>query len=103
MSAATHYLFARNAMSPMPTLLSVDALDFGYPQCNVFQGFSLRCNAGLVLLCGDESTGKTTLLRLLAGELAAQKGAWQWVVWMLCSSQGATAPRFFGWTRARMN
>ena len=74
MSAAAHYLFARNAMSPMPTLLSVDALDFGYPQCNVFQGFSLRCNAGLVLVCGDESTGKTTLLRLLAGELAAQKG-----------------------------
>ena len=74
MSAATHYLFVRNAMSPKPTLLSVDALDFGYPQCNVFQGFSLRCNAGLILLCGDESTGKTTLLRLLAGELAAQKG-----------------------------
>ena len=61
-------------MSPKPTLMSVDALDFGYPQCNVFQGFSLRCNAGLVLVCGDESTGKTTLLRLLAGELAAQKG-----------------------------
>ena len=74
MSAAAPYLFACNAMSPLPTLLSVDALDFGYPQCNVFQGFSLRCNAGLVLVCGDESTGKTTLLRLLAGELAAQKG-----------------------------
>jgi len=40
----------------------------------VLNGLSLAWPAGLVLVRGDESSGKTTLLRLLAGELTAQAG-----------------------------
>lgn len=55
-------------------LLSIDDLHFSYPHTPVFSGFHARIGAGLVLVCGDESTGKTTLLRLLAAELAPQQG-----------------------------
>lgn len=61
-------------MSPASPLLSIDDLHFGYPNAPVFSGFQARMGAGLVLVCGDESTGKTTLLRLLAGELTPQRG-----------------------------
>lgn len=54
--------------------LQVDGLRFSYPECAVLDGLSLAWPAGLALVRGDESSGKTTLLRLLAGELAAQAG-----------------------------
>lgn len=47
---------------------------FGYPGCAVLQGVSFGWHAGLALVHGPESCGKTTLLRLLAGELAAEAG-----------------------------
>lgn len=47
---------------------------FQSSQYPVFSGFQARIGAGLVLVCRDESTGKTTLLRLLAGELTPQQG-----------------------------
>ncbi len=55
-------------------LLQVDGLRFSYPECAVLNGLSLAWPAGLALVRGDESSGKTTLLRLLAGELTAQAG-----------------------------
>lgn len=61
-------------MPPASPLLSVDGLYFGHSSVPVFSGFEARIGAGLVLVCGDESTGKTTLLRLLAGELTPQQG-----------------------------
>ncbi len=61
-------------MPHVPPLLSVDDLHFAYLQAPVFSGFHMRLGAGLAWVCGDESTGKTTLLRLLAGELAPQQG-----------------------------
>lgn len=51
-------------------MLQISDLHFGYPQqAPVFQDWSARLAPGLSVLCGDESSGKTTLLRLLAGEL----------------------------------
>ena len=56
------------------TMLRVDGLCFAYPECEVIQHWSAALPAGLALVRGDESSGKTTLLRLLAGELQPQAG-----------------------------
>lgn len=55
-------------------MLQVEDLCFAYPECGVLAHWSMALPAGLALVRGDESTGKTTLLRLLAGELAPQAG-----------------------------
>ena len=50
--------------------LHIADLHFAYtPEPVVFTGWSAQLPPGLTVLCGDESSGKTTLLRLLAGEL----------------------------------
>jgi len=65
--------------SPLATnqsaVLRADGLRFGYPQRDLFTGLSLGVPPGVTLVCGGEGRGKTTLLRLLAGELPAQAGA----------------------------
>jgi ABC-type multidrug transport system ATPase subunit len=55
-------------------MLQVQGLRFAYPECALLQDVSFASPPGLVLVRGDESSGKTTLLRLLAGELAPQAG-----------------------------
>lgn len=55
-------------------VLEVEGLAFAYPDCTVLDGWSATLSAGLALVCGDESSGKTTLMRLLAGELIPQRG-----------------------------
>lgn len=51
-------------------VLQIDRLCFGHPgQALLFDGWSAAVPAGLTLLEGDTSRGKTSLLRLLAGEL----------------------------------
>lgn len=54
--------------------LQVQGLSFGYPHRVLFDHFHATLSPGLTLVRGDESCGKTTLLRLLAGELAPQAG-----------------------------
>ncbi|WP_440110684.1 ABC transporter ATP-binding protein [Acidovorax sp. BL-A-41-H1] len=56
-------------------VLQVRDLDFAYPGCKVLDGFGMELPGGLALVQGGESRGKSTLLRLLAGELAAQRGS----------------------------
>lgn len=57
-------------MNSIAPLLDIADLHFAYtPEVVVFKGWSAQVAPGLTVACGDESTGKTTLLRLLAGEL----------------------------------
>ena len=58
---------------PLPPVLQVRGLCFAYPgQAALFADWRVDLPAGLTLLDGD--IGKTTLMRLLAGELAADAG-----------------------------
>lgn len=57
-----------------PVVLQVDGLGFGFAGRPVFKDFSFSIPPGVTWLGGDESTGKTTLLRLMSGELAARSG-----------------------------
>jgi ABC-type multidrug transport system ATPase subunit len=61
--------------SQRPAVMRAQGLGFGYSRQTVlFKDFSLSIPPGVTWLGGDESTGKTTLLRLLAGELPAKSG-----------------------------
>lgn len=57
-------------MNSIAPLLDIADLHFAYaPDVVVFKAWSAQVAPGLTVVCGDESSGKTTLLRLLAGEL----------------------------------
>lgn len=58
-------------------VLQAEALCFGWPGRPLWNDWSVRIRPGVTLVRGEESTGKTTLLRLLAGELPAQSGELQ--------------------------
>jgi ABC-type multidrug transport system ATPase subunit len=63
---------------PASVVLRAAGLVYGFgKQAALFKDFSLSLPPGVTWLGGDESTGKTTLLRLLAGELAAHSGRLQ--------------------------
>lgn len=55
-------------------ILSAHDLCFGWPQQPLWTSLTLTFPAGVTALVGDESCGKTTLLRLLAGELEPESG-----------------------------
>lgn len=62
-------------MAESSAVLQARSLGFAYPkQPALFTNWSLDIAPGVTWVGGDESTGKTTLLRLLAGELTAQSG-----------------------------
>lgn len=59
----------------MKPFLEIRDLDFAWPgQPPLFSGLDAGLVPGLALLTGDELRGKTTLLRLLASEVAPQAG-----------------------------
>ncbi|MDO8458734.1 MAG: ATP-binding cassette domain-containing protein [Burkholderiaceae bacterium] len=60
---------------PGPAILLAAGLCFHYPGHELFANLSVRIPPGVTLLRGAEDRGKTTLLRLLAGELPAHAGA----------------------------
>lgn len=57
-----------------PAILEVKDLGFRYPGHALFSQWSASLPAGVTLVLGGDGRGKTTLLRLLAGELAADAG-----------------------------
>lgn len=62
-------------MSLSPPFLQIAGLHFSHGPIPVFQDFQATLPPGLSLVCGDEGRGKTTLLRLLAGELKPDAGS----------------------------
>lgn len=56
------------------TILQVTDLTFAFPQQQVFNHFSATIPAGITYIVGDESTGKSTLLKLFSGDLTPQAG-----------------------------
>jgi ABC-type multidrug transport system ATPase subunit len=55
-------------------VLRVQAMSFSYPGRHVFTGWSAEFHAGLTWVRGSNGTGKSTLLKLLAGALPALAG-----------------------------
>ena len=55
-------------------ILQLSELDFAYTQRPLVKDFSARIPAGVSLIRGGDGVGKSSLLRLLAGDLAAQRG-----------------------------
>jgi len=57
-------------------LIRVQGLCWSFPQAGqaLFNGLSFELPAGVSWLGGDEGRGKTTLLRLLAGQISPQAG-----------------------------
>ena len=79
----------------------MEGLRFAYPlQPALFTGWSTRIPPGVSLVCGGESSGKSTLLRLLAGDLAAQAGQLQ-VNGMPLATQPAAYRQQVFWTDPR--
>ena len=58
-------------------ILQADKLTFNYPDNPLFNDWSQSIPAGITLVRGGDGRGKTSLLRLLAGDLAAQSGQFQ--------------------------
>jgi ABC-type multidrug transport system ATPase subunit len=58
----------------MPMILNVQSLCFRFPERELFSDWSTAIRPGVTLVSGGEGRGKTTLLRLLAGELSADAG-----------------------------
>lgn len=58
-------------------VLQVRQLCFGFASTALFSDWNAEIPAGVTLIQGGEGRGKTTLLRLLTGDLKAQSGAVQ--------------------------
>ena len=63
--------------SNRPVVLRVEGLCFAFANNVLFNDFDVIIAPGVTWVGGGESTGKTTLMRLLAAELAAQSGVMQ--------------------------
>lgn len=64
-------------VNPPPLMVSAQDVCFGYPGLELARHASHAWTAGLHLLQGDEGSGKTGWLKLLAGQLAPRSGLLQ--------------------------
>ena len=80
-----------NPSSSQAPLLRLHDLGFAYPgsPAPVFTHLAADLPAGVALVCGDEGTGKSTLLRLLAGQLQPAQGRLLWQAQPLQAGQVA--------------
>jgi ABC-2 type transport system ATP-binding protein len=62
------------SMEPESPMVEIDALNFHFQTRSVFLGLRLHFAPGLTWLRGSNGRGKTTLLRLLGGQLAPAAG-----------------------------
>jgi ABC-type multidrug transport system ATPase subunit len=60
-----------------PVVLQVDGLCLRYAQRVIFEQLSAKIHPGVTLVQGGDGRGKTTLLRVLAGEQRCQTGSLQ--------------------------
>lgn len=84
----------------MNTVLSVTGLSGGPAELPFFRDFNLQLPAGLSALLGDEGTGKTSLMRLLSGDLAPTAGQLR----LMCEATPLVLPRHSAvfWTDLRL-
>lgn len=61
-------------MKTATAILEVKGLNFRYPERPLFSDWSVSLSPGVTLVLGGDGRGKTTLLRLLAGDLPADAG-----------------------------
>ena len=66
--------YALNQTIP-PPVVEIDSVDFAYGKRAILKGISLTVPKGkVVAIMGGSGCGKTTLLRLIGGQLLAAKG-----------------------------
>lgn len=63
-----------HSMNTPSTILTARDLSFKYSKNAPFTQLNFMLSNGVTLVCGGENSGKTTLLRLLAGDLTATTG-----------------------------
>lgn len=62
-------------MHKVPSVLQIQNLCFQWPERTLFSDLSVSVPPGVSLIRGEEHTGKTTLLRLLAGDVPPRSGS----------------------------
>lgn len=64
-----------STLPPLPPLVEIENVDFAYGKRPILKGISLNVQRGkVVAIMGGSGCGKTTLLRLIGGQLMASKG-----------------------------
>ena len=76
-------------------VLTVEGLNFSYQGHPLFINFSLRIPAGVTFIQGGDGRGKTTLVRLLAGDLPVVSGNLQLMGVILAEDSQAYRDRVF--------